>query len=216
MSLKAFKVPTGNASAQFVEKKSRFIGNIYKIESADEAADILKSMQKQFWDASHNVYAYVLENGVMRFSDDGEPQGTAGMPTLDVLKKEEVQNVLCVTTRYYGGTLLGAGGLVRAYSHACKIALDAAGISIMTPYMGARLVCPYPLLEVVRKQYGHFEVAESDAAYTDVVALDLTLPAEKLDGFRTVLTEVTSGQLELELTGERMFPKPLREPIIAE
>lgn len=177
--MKSFRVPAANASAEFVEKKSRFIGNIFKVETAEEATEIIKRMQKQFWDATHNVYAYVLENGVMRFSDDGEPGGTAGMPTLDVLKKEEVYNVLCVTTRYFGGTLLGAGGLVRAYSHAAKIALDAAGIAVMQPFTELSVVCPYGLLNVIRKQYEQFEAQEISAEFAADVALRIVLPTEK-------------------------------------
>ena len=207
--MKSFRVPAANASAEFVEKKSRFIGNIFKVETAEEATEIIKRMQKQFWDATHNVYAYVLENGVMRFSDDGEPGGTAGMPTLDVLKKEEVYNVLCVTTRYFGGTLLGAGGLVRAYSHAAKIALDAAGIAVMQPFTELSVVCPYALLNVIRKQYEHFEAQEISAEFAADVALRIVLPTEKTDGFALQLTEVTGGKVEAMPVGEKMFAKKI-------
>ena len=103
--MKNFKVPWQEAEVEFVEKKSRFIGHIYKIQTPEQAQDILAAVRKTYWDASHNVYAYVLQNGVMRFSDDGEPQGTSGMPTLDVLKKEAVFDVMCVTTRYFGGAV---------------------------------------------------------------------------------------------------------------
>jgi len=207
--MKSFRVPAANASAEFIEKKSRFIGNIFKVETAEEATEIIKRMQKQFWDATHNVYAYVLENGVMRFSDDGEPGGTAGMPTLDVLKKEEVYNVLCVTTRYFGGTLLGAGGLVRAYSHAAKIALDAAGIAVMQPFTELSVVCPYALLNVIRKQYEHFEAQEISAEFAADVALRIVLPTEKTDGFALQLTEVTGGKVEAMPVGEKMFAKKI-------
>ena len=111
---KPFRVPCREAEIEYIEKKSRFIGHIYKIQTAEQAQEILTAVRKQYWDATHNVYAYILQNGVMRFSDDGEPQGTSGMPTLEVLKKEAVFDVMCVTTRYFGGILLGAGGLVRA------------------------------------------------------------------------------------------------------
>ena len=105
-----FKVPCQEAEAEYIEKKSRFIGHIYKVETPEQAQEYLRAAQKQYWDARHNVYAYILRNGVMRFSDAGEPQGTAGMPTLEVLKKEEVYDVLCVTTRYFGGCSWGPEG----------------------------------------------------------------------------------------------------------
>lgn len=205
--MKSFKVPAENASAEFVEKKSRFIGNIFKVESPEEAAEIIKDMGKRFWDASHNVYAYVLENGVMRFSDDGEPSGTAGMPTLEVLKKEEVFNVLCVTTRYYGGTLLGAGGLVRAYSKSAKIALDAAGVAVMTPYSQLLLKCPYTIIDQLKKSYDNFGAVENNADYTDIITLELSLPMENKDRFCAMVTELSAGKVVPEDAGERMIPK---------
>lgn len=207
--MESYRVPAGEASAQLVEKKSRFIGNIFKVETPEQAQEIIKATQKRLWDASHNVYAYVLKNGVMRFSDDGEPQGTAGMPTLDVLKKEQVFDVLCVTTRYFGGTLLGAGGLVRAYSAACKLALDAAGIAVMTPYALARICCPYPLFELVRKQLEQFSASETGVIYTEAVTLEIALPQEKADSLNARIVEVTSGQVGVEVVGKKMFAERL-------
>ena len=109
--MKNFKVPYSEAEIEFIEKKSRFIGHIYKVSTPEQCQEILAAVRKKYWDAPHNAYAYVLQNGVMRFSDDGEPQGTSGMPTLEVLKKEEVFDVMCVITRYFGGTLLGQAAL---------------------------------------------------------------------------------------------------------
>ena len=119
-------VPASDASAEFIERKSRFIGTIWKVETEEEALAHIKEMNEKHRDATHNVYAYIIkENNIMRYSDNGEPQGTAGMPTLEVLRREGITNVLCVVTRYFGGILLGAGGLVRAYAHSAKIALTA-------------------------------------------------------------------------------------------
>ena len=116
----------------FVEKKSKFIGYAKPVSTQDEAVEFINSIKSKHWDATHNVYAYVLrENNTQRYSDDGEPSGTAGVPVLDVILKENVTDVCIVATRYFGGTLLGAGGLVRAYSHTSKIALDAAHIITM-------------------------------------------------------------------------------------
>lgn len=109
--MKEYLVPTGDGEAQFIERRSRFIGHIFLTETEEEALARLKQMREQYWDATHNVYAYIIRDGATRFSDDGEPGGTAGMPVLQVLQREELYNVTCVVTRYFGGILLGAGGL---------------------------------------------------------------------------------------------------------
>ncbi len=207
--MKPFKVPYQEAEAEYVEKRSRFIGHIYKIHTAEQAQEILAAVRKKYWDASHNVYAYILQNGVMRFSDDGEPQGTSGMPTLDVLKKEQVFDVMCVTTRYFGGTLLGAGGLVRAYSHTCKLALDAAGQAMMQPYAKLRLVCPYGLLDQMRRQLPLFEAEEGETAFSDQVTMTLYLPKEQQARFTAQLTDLTGGKLRPDELGEELFAKKL-------
>lgn len=203
------KVPWQEAQAEYVEKKSRFIGHIYKIETVQQAQERLAAARKQYWDASHNVYAYILRDGTMRFSDDGEPQGTSGMPTLDVLKKEGVSDVLCITTRYFGGTLLGAGGLVRAYSHTCKLALDAAGQAQMIPYAQIRLDCPYPLLEQVRRLLPAYEAEETAADFGVQAMLTAALPRERLEDFSKKLLDATSGALRPEPLGETLFAKKL-------
>lgn len=207
--MKPYKVPAGPSETELVEKKSRFIGRIFSVETPEQAQEILQKVKKQHWDASHNVYAYVLENGVMRMSDDGEPQGTAGMPTLEVLKKEEVKNVLCVTTRYFGGTLLGAGGLTRAYGKACKQALDAAGIAVMQPFDCYCIDCPYGLLETVRRQYEGFGAEEEGAEYGPSVVLSVCLPAERSADFCAHLTDKTNGAVRPEHRGQKLFAKKL-------
>lgn len=207
--MKPYKVPAGPSETELVEKKSRFIGRIFPVETPEQAQEILQKLKKQHWDASHNVYAYVLENGVMRMSDDGEPQGTAGMPTLEVLKKEEVKNVLCVTTRYFGGTLLGAGGLTRAYGKACKQALDAAGIAVMQPFDCYRMDCPYGLLETVRRQYEGFGAEEESAEYGSSVVLSVCLPTEQGEDFCAHLTDKTNGAVRPESQGQKFFAKKL-------
>ena len=128
--MKEYRVPTKDAEAEFVERRSRFIGHLFLTETEEEALARIKQMREKYWDATHNVYAYIIKDGATRFSDDGEPGGTAGMPVLQVLQREEMYNVTCVVTRYFGGILLGAGGLVRAYAHSAKIALDAAGLTL--------------------------------------------------------------------------------------
>ena len=117
--MEEYLVPSGEGIAELVEKRSRFLGHIWLTQTEEEALQCIKKMREQHWDATHNVYAYLIKDGAMRYSDDGEPQGTAGIPVLEVLRKEGIYNVCCVVTRYFGGTLLGAGGLVRAYGKAC-------------------------------------------------------------------------------------------------
>lgn len=204
-----FKVPFQEAEAEYIEKKSRFIGHIYKVETPEQAQEYLRAAQKQYWDARHNVYAYILRNGVMRFSDAGEPQGTAGMPTLEVLKKEEVYDVLCVTTRYFGGVLLGAGGLTRAYGHICKLALDAAGLALMRPFAKVLVDCPYPLLEQVRRLLPRVEGQEAGADFGASVGLTVFLPGEKLPELQTQLTELSAGKLTPVFWGEELFAQKI-------
>ena len=131
--MKEYLVPTGDGEAQFIERRSRFIGHIFLTETEEEALARLKQMREQYWDATHNVYAYIIRDGATRFSDDGEPGGTAGKPIMDVLTGRELTNVLCVVTRYFGGILLGAGGLVRAYSKSAAEAVAKAGVVSYLP-----------------------------------------------------------------------------------
>ena len=129
---------------EFEEKRSIFIGHAIHVETEDEAAAFVKSMKKKYSDATHNVWAYLLKGGlVARYSDDGEPQGTSGMPTLNAIRMSGITDVLVVTTRYFGGILLGAGGLVRAYSTAASMALEAGGISVFEKYLEYTVVCSY-------------------------------------------------------------------------
>ena len=132
------------ASAEFVEKRSRFIGYISPVTTQQDAIAFIDSIKSKHWDATHNVPAYIIRNGnICRFSDDGEPQGTAGMPALNVLQKEELTDCVLVVTRYFGGILLGGGGLVRAYSHAAKIAVDAGGIVSRAECIIVKIRCDY-------------------------------------------------------------------------
>ena len=140
-------IPAGEGNSEYIEKKSRFLGLVLPVTTEAEARAQLEAVKKREYDARHNCWAYVLHTGQKRYSDDGEPQGTAGQPILNVLEREGVQDVLCVVTRYFGGILLGAGGLCRAYTKAAKDALDDAGISELRPWSVLRLDCPYALFE---------------------------------------------------------------------
>ena len=142
--MELFTTVSREAHIEFEEKRSIFLGHAIRTDTEEEAQEFIKKMKKEYADATHNVFAYMMRGElVARYSDDGEPQGTAGMPTLDVIRKSGVRNVCVVVTRYFGGTLLGAGGLVRAYSHSASLALEAAGIITYEPYGEFELRCGY-------------------------------------------------------------------------
>ena len=141
-------VPTGASETELVEKRSRFLGHVWPVESEEEARARIEEIRKKHYDARHHCWCYrIREGGVERYSDDGEPQGTAGQPMLNVFQREGVTNVCCVVTRYFGGILLGAGGLVRAYTQSAKDALDAAGISVVRRWVEVAVPCPYSFFE---------------------------------------------------------------------
>ena len=150
--MERFLMPFGYGEAEIVEKRSRFIARVWPVEAESEALSRIREMREKHWDATHNVFAYILrDNNVMRYSDDGEPGGTSGMPTLNVFRGEGIVNVCCVVTRYFGGVLLGTGGLVRAYSAAAKAGLEAAGVQEMALWRGKLLSCAYGQYERIRR-----------------------------------------------------------------
>ena len=206
MSMINYRTPYAEGSDEFTEKKSRFIGHIFKVTEGAQAVEIIKQMQKKYWDASCNAYGYIVEEGrVMRYSDGGEPQGTAGQPIL-----EELFDVLCVVTRYFGGVKLGAGGLTRAYGHGAKIAVDAAGIALMTPYRQADALCPYRLLETVRSLLPQLEAEETGADYAADVTLSFSLPDEKYQEFEEKIVDVTAGVVRPRPGEVKLFAKRIR------
>ena len=204
-----YRVPFSDAETEFTEKRSRFITNLWRVESEAEARARLEEVRKRHYDARHHCWCYLVrEGGVVRYSDDGEPQGTAGQPMLNVFLKEEVTNVVCVVTRYFGGILLGAGGLTRAYGGTAKLTLDAAGISRMRLWAVLAVPCPYPLYErmrlLVEKSGGSVENADFG---TDVL-LTVLLPSEDVDDFREKVTELSAGTIEVLVEEEKFQPGP--------
>lgn len=194
---------------QFVEKKSRFIGSCRPVSTEEEALEFIAGLKSRYWDASHNVYAYILREGnIQRFSDDGEPQGTAGQPMLNVFLKEEVTNAVCVVTRYFGGILLGAGGLTRAYGGTAKLALDAAGVSRMRLWASLAVPCPYPLYERMRLLVEKCGGVVENADFGMDVLLTALLPAEDVDDFQEKVTELSAGTVEVLVEEERFQPGP--------
>ena len=134
--MEPYFIPTGAGEAEFTEKRSSFLGHVRPVETEEAAKEFIAAMKKQYHDARHNCWCYRIQGGPERYSDDGEPQGSAGIPMLEVFKRAEVTNVVCVVTRYFGGVLLGTGGLLRAYTKSAKDALDAAGISAVRRWVG--------------------------------------------------------------------------------
>ena len=190
-----YLVPRGEAEAEYVEKKSRFIGHVFPVTSEAEAKAYLEAVRKQHYDARHNCWCYILKTGQKRYSDDGEPQGTAGQPMLSVFEREGVVDVLCVVTRYFGGILLGAGGLCRAYTKSAKDALDAAGIAKMQPWLRQRFDIPYPLFERVKLLLSQLGGILEDAQYGAGVTVTCRIPEGADAQLRTALRELSSGSV---------------------
>ena len=203
-----YLVPTGFGEDEFVEKKSRFIGRVWPVETEEEALAWIQAMKKQHYDASHNCWAYIIRDGAMRFSDDGEPGGTAGNPMMQVLQKEELYNVCCVVTRYFGGTLLGAGGLVRAYTKGVKIAIDAAGKSMKRVWSVIYLPCPYTFYERVKLEVAAFEGIIRDTQFGAEVELEILIAQGQAQSFLDKIVDMTAGTVEgMEIGQEyRAFP----------
>lgn len=202
-------VPTAASEAEFVEKRSRFIGHVWPVESEEQAREYIEQMKKKYHDARHNCWCYRLkEGGVERYSDDGEPQGTAGQPMLGVFQKEGVTNVVCVVTRYFGGILLGAGGLVRAYTQSAKDALDAAGISVVRRWVEVKAVCPYSLFERMKMEVDAVGGVLGDVEYAADVTVHALLPEGAVEDFSARVVELTAGTAEAEVTGEAFKAVP--------
>jgi uncharacterized YigZ family protein len=201
-----YKTVANEASAEFIERRSRFIGYAKPIQTEAEAVAFINEIKSRNWDATHNVYAYSIREGqIRRYSDDGEPQGTAGIPTLDVLLKSDVTDTVVVVTRYFGGVLLGAGGLVRAYSHACSIALEQAEIITMRTCLTAQVVCDY-------SQYGRVSALIPEtggvidhAEFTDSVTVQFHISDREMPVLRQKMADATCGQSNIEVTGEKFF-----------
>lgn len=201
------KIVYQGGEAEIVEKKSRFIANVMPIESEEEALAYLESIRKKHWNARHHCFAYVIgeRNELARCSDDGEPQGTAGKPMLDVIFGAEVHNVIVVVTRYFGGTLLGTGGLVRAYSLATKEGL--ASTTIITKIWGVNLKIGTDYTGLGKIQYilGQRGIQIINTEYTDVVSMEALISSEEIQAVQAEIIEGTNGKAELEITKECYF-----------
>ena len=205
-----YLVPAGPGEGELVEKRSRFIGQIWLVESEEAARACIEAARKRHYDARHHCWCWRLKDGPERYSDDGEPQGTAGQPMLNVFQREEVTNVCCVVTRYFGGVLLGAGGLVRAYTQSAKDALDAAGISVVRRWLETAVTCPYSFFERVRQEAEAQGGVLGESEYAADVTVHVLLPEENTEAFAARLTELTAGGVAPVTLGEAFRAVPVK------
>lgn len=199
--IQAYKTIAKNGEAEIVEKRSRFIAHAIPVTSEEEALAHIEKIKKQYWDARHNCYAFVigLDNKIQRYSDDGEPGGTAGMPMLEVLRGEDVRNTLVVVTRYFGGTLLGTGGLVRAYSKSTKEGLLAAGIVERVLYRRISVTVDYGLSGKIQYETAQGGHKTEDTVYAENVCFKLLVRSAEADKFIKNITNITNGKAETEV-----------------
>lgn len=197
--MQEYKTVEKEASDFFIEKKSKFIGYAKPVKTQEEAVEFISEIKSKHWDATHNVYAYVLrENNIQRYSDDGEPSGTAGVPVLDVMLKESLVDVCVVATRYFGGTLLGAGGLVRAYSHTSKIALDAAGIITMAQCSVMSAEVDYSFYDRLNILLTDFSAVILNTSFSDKVCVEFSVKENIVDLLNAKLIDVSNGKYALK------------------
>ena len=195
-------VPTAAGEASFTEKRSEFLGHVRPVESEEEARAFVAEMKKKYYDARHNCWCYIIKDGAERYSDDGEPQGTAGIPMLEVFRREGVCNVVCVVTRYFGGILLGAGGLLRAYTKSAKDALDAAGISVVRRWVETALDYSYAAAEKLKQEITAFGGIVAGLDYGAAVTIRAYVPEESAEDFKARIFDVSAGGVTVRVTGE--------------
>ena len=201
-----YKTVRREACDEFVERRSRFIGYARPVTAEEDAAAFLQEIKSKHWDATHHVYAYVLRDGqVRRYSDDGEPQGAAGIPVLEVLMKSGVMDAALVVVRYFGGTLLGTGGLVRAYSHGASLVLKKAEIVTMRRCLLLELSCGYAQYGAVAALIPECGGAVDRADFTDTASLAFHMAEEDCAGFRQRLADLTCGSVSFREAGEKYF-----------
>lgn len=203
----AYKVLLEGGQGEIVEKKSRFIATLRSCETEEEAQAFCAEMKKKYWDARHNCSAYVLgsRGEYTRYSDDGEPAGTAGKPMLEVLLGEEVRNVAVVVTRYFGGTLLGTGGLVRAYTQAVQEGLKNCKIGMMRQGTELKVQTDYNGVGKLLYLFGQMQIEPLESNYTDQVELKLIVPVEKVENLVKEMTDITNGKVLVEKVCDRYF-----------
>lgn len=204
----SYKTVSDEAQTVYIDKKSKFIANVKPVETEEDALEFLAQIKKQYSDASHNVYAYIIdENNITRYSDDGEPGGTAGMPVLDTIRKEGLVDVIVVVTRYFGGTLLGTGGLVRAYTASAKSGLTEAGIVTMTLCNTVEIKADYTLVGRIQYKISSENYILEDTAYGDYVTFKICCRIGDTERFLEDMVDLTDGRIEYSVSEEPKYIK---------
>ena len=203
-------IPSGSGSSEYEEKRSRFIAYLEPAENEEYAKAYIAEIKRKNYDARHNCWCYIIKDGPERYSDDGEPQGTAGIPMLEVFRHENITNVVCVVTRYFGGVLLGTGGLARAYTKAAKGALEDAGISVVRKWIECSVECPYSLYDRLRSEIESVKGSISTVEYGKDVSVSLFIPEEVYESFKKNISDISSGRLKLLLANETYKAVPIK------
>ncbi len=195
-----FLVPAAAGESELTEKRSRFLGHLLPVETEEDARAFLAEMKRKYHDARHNCWCYRIHDGAERFSDDGEPQGSAGMPMLEVFRKENIENYVCVVTRYFGGVLLGTGGLSRAYSQAAKDALLAAGTVPTGLWSEIAFPCPYGMLERFKNELSVFGAVPGEFDYGTDVTVRAMIPADDAPALAGRIRDLSGGKISPQIS----------------
>lgn len=203
----SYRIITENGYGEIVEKKSRFIAALSPVSSEEEALAFIESVRKKHYDARHNCFAFILGNDAAfeRCSDDGEPSGTAGRPMLEVLRGAGLTYVVAVVTRYFGGTLLGTGGLVRAYTQALQAAVDGCSIATMRYGLRYRITADYTLTGKLQYLFAKRQITIEDTVYTDKVAFEVLVPFEAEEAMKKDITELAAAKAKIEKIAETYY-----------
>lgn len=206
ITIAEFYSPTLHGEAELTEKRSRFIGRVFPAADEAEAKAVVERVKAQFRDARHNPWCYLLPGEISRASDDGEPSGTSGPPMLELLRKENICGAVVVVTRYFGGVLLGSGGLVRAYTAAAKLALEQSELALYVTKTRVVTECPYNLAAKIRHEIGARGGLEERAEYAEGVSVSALFDAEGAEVFRQSIIDITAGTVTPVITGEIIVP----------
>ncbi len=210
MSNDSYKTLSCQAQDEYIVKHSRFIGYAKPVKTEKEAQEFIAEISKKHWDAKHNVYAYsIRDGGIKRYSDDGEPQGTAGMPVLNVILQEDITDCVVVVTRYFGGILLGGGGLVRAYTHSAKIGIDAAGIITLSKWTVCKISCDYTFYGKLETFIRDFGGVIENTDFGENVTLEFRIEKGTEDAFDKKLKDLTNGKIGFDIIGEVIADKKI-------
>lgn len=214
----AGKIVYQGGCGEITEKKSRFIATVFPVSSEEEAVTAIEKVKKKYYDARHNCYAYVIggTQKMSRCSDDGEPSGTAGRPILEVIQGEDIRNILIIVTRYFGGTLLGTGGLVRAYTQAAQAGIEASVIADRKQGIKYNIHTDYNGIGKLQYLAGNMGIPILDTIYTEAVRMLLLVPASDKEAFEKQVTEATAGRAQMEIAGEVLYACIEKEVVLFE